>query len=80
MVVITWLAVGLVLLSDLMHGSWGFAQLGYRVVLDTAPLLMLLLGWAYRERASSSLVAAVAVEVAVHAYGFVAINLLGAWG
>jgi hypothetical protein len=77
---VTWLSVGLVLLPDLMHGSWGFAQFGYRFVLDAVPLLILLLGWAYRERASRSLVAAVAIGVGVHAYGIVAINLLGAWG
>jgi len=79
LVAVTWLAVGLVLLPDLMHGSWGFAQFGYRFVLDAVPLLLLLLGWAYRERASWSLVAAVAVSVAVHAYGIVAVNLLRVW-
>jgi hypothetical protein len=79
LVAVTWLAVALVMLPDIMHGSWGFAQLGYRFVLDATPLLMLLLGWAYRERASRGLVVAVAVGVAVHAYGIVAINLLGAW-
>ena len=72
---ITWLAVGLVMLPDLMHGAWGFAQFGYRFILDAVPLLLLLLGWAYRERASWSLVAAVAVGVLVHLYGIVAINL-----
>lgn len=76
---VTWLAVGLVLLPDLMHGSWGFAQFGYRFVLDASPLLLLLLGWAYRERASVSLIAAVTLSVMVHAYGIVAINVLGAW-
>jgi hypothetical protein len=75
----TWLAVALVLLPDLMHGSWGFAQFGYRFVLDAVPLLLLLLGWAYRERASWGLVVATAVGVAVHAYGVIAINLLGVW-
>ena len=72
---VTWFSVALVLLPDLMHGSWGFAQFGYRFILDAVPLLLLLLGWAYRERASWSLVAAVAVGVAVHAYGIVVINV-----
>jgi hypothetical protein len=76
MVLVAWLSVGLVLLPDLMHGSWGFAQFGYRFVLDAVPILMLLLGWAYRQRASWSLIAAVAVGVAVHAYGIYAINIL----
>jgi hypothetical protein len=70
------LSVALVLLPDLMHGSWGFAQFGYRFVLDAVPILMLLLGWAYRDRASPWLVAAIALGVAVHAYGIYAINVL----
>jgi hypothetical protein len=77
LVAITWLAVGLVMLPDLMHGAWGFAQFGYRFILDAVPLLLLLLGWAYRERASWSLVAAVALGVLVHLYGIVAVNLYG---
>jgi hypothetical protein len=70
------LCVLLVMLPDVMHGSWGFAQFGYRFILDAAPLLILLLGWAYRERPSISLVVAVAIGVAVHAYGIYAINVL----
>ena len=75
LVAVTWLAVGLVMLPDLMHGAWGFAQFGYRFILDAVPLLLLLLGWAYRERASWTLVAAVTASVLVHLYGIVAINL-----
>ena len=37
---------------------------------------MLLLGWAYRDRLSWPLVAAIALGVAVHAYGIYAINVL----
>lgn len=70
------LSVLLVMLPDVTHGSWGFAQFGYRFILDAAPILVLLLGWAYRERASAPLVAAVAVGVAVNAYGIYAINIL----
>ena len=77
LVPIAWLSVGLVMLPDLMHGSWGFAQFGYRFILDAVPLLLLLLGWAYRERASWSLVAAVAFSVAVHAWGIWVVNLYG---
>jgi hypothetical protein len=76
LVPIALLSVLLVMLPDLMHGSWGFAQFGYRFILDAAPLLVLLLGWAYRDRVSASLVAALAVGVAVHAYGIYAINVL----
>jgi hypothetical protein len=66
----------LVLLPDITHGSWGFAQFGYRFILDAVPILMLLLGWAYRDRLSGPLVAAVVLGVAVHAYGIYAINVL----
>jgi hypothetical protein len=70
------LSAVLVLLPDLTHGSWGFAQFGYRFILDAVPILMLLLGWAYRDRLSWSLVAAVVLGVAVHAYGIYAINVM----
>jgi hypothetical protein len=70
------LSVGLILLPDVMHGSWGFAQFGYRFVLDAVPVLMLLLGWAYRDRASPWLLAAVILGIPVHAYGIYVINVL----
>jgi hypothetical protein len=70
------LSVLLILLPDVMHGSWGFAQFGYRFVLDAVPVLMLLLGWAYRDRATPWLVVAVLVGIVVHAYGMYAINVL----
>jgi hypothetical protein len=76
LVPLAFLSVLLVMLPDLMHGSWGFAQFGYRFILDAAPILLLLLGWAYRERASGWLAGAVALGVAVHAYGIYAINVL----
>jgi hypothetical protein len=76
LVLVAMLSVALVLLPVVMHGSWGFAQFGYRFILDAVPILMLLLGWAYRERASAALVAAVVLGVVVHAYGIYAINIL----
>jgi hypothetical protein len=66
----------LVMLPDITHGSWGFAQFGYRFILDAIPILMLLLGWAYRDRLSPALIAAVVLGVAVNAYGIYAINVL----
>lgn len=74
LVAVAWLSVVLVMLPDMMHGSWGFSQFGYRFILDAIPVLLLLLGWGYRERASWSLVAAVAVGVAVHAWGIAVWN------
>jgi hypothetical protein len=76
LVPVTLFSVVLVILPDITHGSWGFAQFGYRFILDAGPLLVLLLGWAYRERASGWLIAAVTLGVAVHAYGIYAINVL----
>jgi hypothetical protein len=72
-----WIGVALVMAPNLLHGSWGFAQFGYRFILDAVPLLLLLLGLAYRERATWVLVAAVLVGVVVHAYGIWVINVLG---
>ncbi len=72
-----WLSVGLVMLPDLMWGSWGFAQFGYRRILDAMPLLLLLLGVAFRERADWLLRATVVIGIAVHAYGIWVINVLG---
>jgi hypothetical protein len=70
------LCVPLILLPDVLHGSWGFAQFGYRFVLDAVPVLILLLGWAYRDRATPWLVAAIVLGVVVHAYGIYVINVL----
>ncbi|MGZ8563902.1 MAG: hypothetical protein ACXWWU_09820, partial [Candidatus Limnocylindria bacterium] len=50
LVLILWDSVILVILPDLMWGTWGFAQFGYRRILDVMPLLLLLLGIAFRER------------------------------
>ena len=72
-----WLGVVLVLIPDLLWGSWGFAQFGYRRILDVMPLLLLLLGLAYRERSDWIVRALVIFGAVVHAYGIWAINVLG---
>jgi hypothetical protein len=72
-----WVGVALVMAPNFLHGSWGFAQFGYRFILDAVPLLLLLLGLVYRERATWVLIGAVVVGVAVHAYGIWVINVLG---
>ena len=72
------MSVGLVMLPDLMWGSWGFAQFGYRRILDVLPLMLLLLGLVYRERISWIGRAADLVgHRRVHAYGIWVINVLG---
>ena len=72
-----WAGVLLVMLPDLLWGSWGFAQFGYRRILDAIPLLLLLLGVAFRERADWMLRVTVAVGIMVNAYGIWVINVLG---
>jgi hypothetical protein len=66
----------LVLMPDLMHGSWGFAQFGYRFMLDAMPILLLLLGLVWRDRISLPARAAIVFSVAIHAYAFYVINVL----
>lgn len=72
-----WAGVLLVMLPNLLWGSWGFAQFGYRRILDAVPLLLLLLGVAFRERADWALRVTVAMGIVVHAYGIWVINVLG---
>ena len=42
------LSVVLVMLPNLLHGNHGFAQLGYRYIVDALPILWLLLALAFR--------------------------------
>lgn len=71
-----WLGVALVMFPNLTHGSWGFAQFGYRFVLDAVPLLLLLLGIAFRDRIDRLALATILFGIAVHAYGIYVINVL----
>jgi hypothetical protein len=48
----------LVLVPDLLHGNPGFAQVGYRFVLDALPLIWLLLALAFRDGMSRAASAA----------------------
>jgi hypothetical protein len=76
---VPWLWAGalLVMLPDVLWGSWGFAQFGYRRILDAVPLLLLLLGLAYRDRSGWALRVTILIGIAVHAYGIWVINVLG---
>lgn len=66
-----WIAVGLVMLPNFAHGAWGFDQHGYRFALDAMPIVMLLLGSSYRERAPDlPLVAAIVVAAGVNSAAF----------
>jgi hypothetical protein len=64
----------LVLVPDLIHGNQGFAQFGYRFILDALPLLWLMLGLVVARRGLGVwLPLALAAGIAVFAYGFWAI-------
>ncbi|HEX7197290.1 MAG TPA: hypothetical protein VF364_10725 [Candidatus Limnocylindria bacterium] len=71
-----WIAVVLGLIPDLLHGAPGFAQLGYRFVLDVLPILLLLLGWVFRDRISIEARAAIVIGILVNAYGVWAVTVV----
>lgn len=60
----------LVLLVDFMHGNPGFAQFGYRFILDSMPLWLIVLGLALRDRVPVPFQLAVVGGALVTAYGF----------
>ena len=70
-----WIAVALGLLPDLLHGAPGFAQLGYRFVLDVMPVLLLMLGWVFRDRISVEARVAIVLGILVNAYGVWAVTV-----
>lgn len=65
----------LVLLVDFMHGNPGFAQFGYRFVLDSMPLWLVVLGLGLPDRAPVLFRLAVIFGAAVTAYGFWATSI-----
>lgn len=71
-----WIAVILGLIPDLLHGAPGFAQLGYRFILDVLPIMLLMLGWVFRERISFEARIAVAIGIVVNAYGVWAVTVV----
>jgi len=76
LVVVGWIAAILGILPDVTHGGVGWAQFGYRRILDVAPILFLMLGGVFRKGMSLEARAAVVVGVAVNAYGIWAITVL----
>lgn len=69
-----WLAVLLALVPIVTHGAVGFSQFGYRFSLDVAPILWLMLGWVFRDGLSKEALAALAIGIAVNAYGVWAVT------
>lgn len=59
------LSAALILLPDLVHGNPGFAQLGYRYIVDALPVLWLMLGMAFRDRLTRAATVALVAGAAV---------------
>jgi len=79
-------AAGLALLPDILHGTVGFAQFGYRFSLDAQPFLVALAvagdarlrsGW--RVRPSVLFLVAVTLAVLVNVYAVISITRFGNW-
>jgi len=68
--------VAIALVPIVAHGNVGFTQFGYRFSLDVAPLLWLLLGWAFRAGMPLEARLAALIGVAVNAYGIYAVTVL----
>lgn len=76
----------LALLPDIVHGTVGFAQFGYRFSIDAQPFLIALAlagdaygkdGW--RSRTSWLFIAAVVLSIAINLYATIAITRFGYW-
>lgn len=82
----TALAAGLALLPDVLHGTVGFAQFGYRFSLDAQPFLIALalagdarLAAGWRSRPSVLFLAAALLAVIVNVYAAISITRFGNW-
>ncbi len=85
-VAFTALAALLALLPDVLHGTVGFAQFGYRFSLDAQPFLVALAlagdaktdaGW--RPRPSRLFIVVIGVSIAINLYAMIAITRFGYW-
>ncbi|MEO6579015.1 MAG: hypothetical protein ABIO99_08985 [Candidatus Limnocylindria bacterium] len=77
LVAAAWVAIGLGMVPDLLHGAPGFAQFGYRFILDVMPVMLLLLGLVFRDRISIPARAAILIGIVVNAYGVWAVTVIG---
>jgi hypothetical protein len=82
----TAIAAALALLPDVFHGTWGFAQFGYRFSIDAQPFLVALactgaaaFTGVWRRRPSALFLVAVAASIAVNVYAAIAILRFGYW-
>jgi hypothetical protein len=76
----------LALLPDILHGTVGFQQFGYRFSMDVQPFLVALAlagdarsGTTWRARPSWLFIAVVAVSIAINIYAMVAITRFSYW-
>jgi hypothetical protein len=82
----TALAAALPLIPDVLHGTVGFQQFGYRFSIDAQPFLIALavtgdarIGGVWRRRPSVLFLVAAALAVAVNVYAAIAILRFGYW-
>jgi hypothetical protein len=74
LIFVGWLGL-LPLVMDLMHGNPGYAQFGYRFILDGMPFIWMLLAMVVaRNGLTRGFVAAVGVGIFVNAYGLACIS------
>lgn len=79
-------SAGLVLLPNVLHGTVGFQQFGYRFSIDAQPFLIALacigdarIGGVWRRRPSVIFAAAAVLALAVNVYAAIAILRFGYW-
>jgi hypothetical protein len=75
LVVYALVSAALILLVDLIHGETGYAQFGYRFIVDALPVLWLVLATVFRNGMGRWATVAAALGVVAFTYGMVAI-----WG
>jgi hypothetical protein len=66
--VVAAISVVLVMIPNLLHGNPGFAQIGYRFILDALPILWLMLGLAFRTSIPRAAAVALAAGVLVNVW------------
>jgi len=82
----TALAAALALIPDVLHGTIGFQQFGYRFSLDAQPFLVALAlagdaraGTTWRLRPSWLFIAVIILSVAINVYAMIAITRFDYW-
>ncbi len=66
-------SAGLIVLIEVMHGETGYAQFGYRFIVDALPVLWLVLARMFRNGVGRGAAIAGIAGIALFAYGVAAI-------